>query len=350
MFKNVLVYRIGPVWVPDLTKIEAALDSQRFEECGANQEVSMGWTEPRGEAGGALVESVGGQWILKMMVESKSVPAAVVKRKAQQRLDEIEATTGRKPGKKEARDIRDDVKLSLLPLAFTKRGSVLVWIDPTERLMVVDAGSQSRADDIITSLVKNLDGFAVMQLNTQLAPSTAMATWLTTQEPPAGFSIDRECELKAADESKAVVKYARHPLDIEEVRQHVADGKMPTKLAMVWEDRVSFILTEGLQVKKVTFMDGVFDGTSKEKEDGFDADVAIGTGEMRELIPALLMALGGEVVIDATAPAADASGALASAGATVVKDAPSGSMAAAAATLVSNGNTAPENWPADAPF
>lgn len=45
-----------------------------------------------------------------------------------------------------------------------------------------------------------------------------------TQEPPHMFNADRETELKAADESKAVVRYARHPLDIDEVRQHIEHG------------------------------------------------------------------------------------------------------------------------------
>ncbi len=56
-------------------------------------------------------------------------------------------------------------------------------------------------------------------------------------------------ELKASDDSKAVVRYAKHPLDIDEVREHIAAGKRPTRLAMTWEDRVSFELTEGMQLR-----------------------------------------------------------------------------------------------------
>ncbi len=310
-----MVYRIGPGWAADLVKIEAALDKDRFAECGASQEMSMGWTEPRNVANGPLLESVGGQLILKLMFESKAVPSSVIKRKSEERLAQIEATTGRKPGKKERKEISEDVKLSLLPMAFTKRGAVLVWIDPAAHVLVIDAGSQGRADEVITALVKAIDGFAVLQINTAISPSTAMANWLTTQEPPAGFTVDRECELKAADESKSVVKYARHALDIDEVRQHVADGKLPTKLAMTWDGRVSFMLTEGLQIKKVTFLDGVFDGTSQEKEDGFDADAAISTGEMRQMIPDLLLALGGEMALSeaGTTPATPATAAVAAA-------------------------------------
>ncbi|WP_415829840.1 recombination-associated protein RdgC, partial [Delftia tsuruhatensis] len=120
----------------------------------------------------------------------------------------------------------------------------------------------------------------------------AMAHWLTTQESPAGFSIDRECELKAADESKAVVRYGRHPLDIAEVQQHIEHGKLPTRVAMTWDDRVSFVLTQGLQLRKVQMLDVVTE--SKDGDGGFDADVAITTGELSKLIPDLIEALGGE--------------------------------------------------------
>jgi recombination associated protein RdgC len=109
--------------------------------------------------------------------------------------------------------------------------------------------------------------------------------------------VDRECELKAADESKSVVRYVRHPLDTDEVKQHVEGGKLPTRLALTWEGRVSFSLTEAMQLKKVTFLDVVFEATSTEKDEGFDADVAIATGELSKLLPDLLEALGGEMAL-----------------------------------------------------
>ncbi|MEG0975128.1 MAG: recombination-associated protein RdgC, partial [Comamonas sp.] len=86
---------------------------------------------------------------------------------------------------------------------------------------------------------------------------------------------------------------ARHPLDIDEIREHIDQGKLPTKLAMTWDDRVSFVLTEGLQLKKMAFLDVVMEGQSQE-DGGFDADVAIATGEFSQLIPELIEALGGE--------------------------------------------------------
>jgi recombination associated protein RdgC len=316
VFKNVMVYKLGGAWTATSEQIEEALQAQRFEECGATQERSAGWVPPRGEEHGPLVESVGGQYLLRLAVESKSVPASVVKRKAEERAQQIEATTGRKPGKKEIRDLRDEAKQALLPVAFSKRGATLVWIDLQARRLVVDAGSQNRVDEIIGLLVQVLDGFAIQEVHTATSATAAMSEWLSSQEPPAGFSIDRECELKATDASKSVVRYAHHALDIEEIRQHIAEGKLPTRLAMTWSDRVSFVLTESMQLRKLQFQDGVFEKTSQEKEDNFDADAAISTGEISQLLPELLQALGGEIelvaAVDAPAPAPAATSAQAS--------------------------------------
>ncbi len=296
MFKNLIVYRIGPGWSATMAQMEEGLDPERFVACGASQEKSIGWTEPRGEAHGPLVESVGGQLILKLKIETRSLPGSVITRKAKERIAHIEATTGRKPGKKETREIKEDIKLELLPMAFTKESSVMIWIDPDASLLVIDAGSQAKADEVVTMLVKCLAGLAVTLINTKVSPTAAMSDWLVTQEAPAGFSVDRECELKAADESKAVVRYSRHPLDNEEVKQHVEAGKLPTRLALTWDSRVSFVLTESLQLKKIAFLDVVFEGTSAGKDDGFDADTAIATGELCKLLPDLFEALGGEMV------------------------------------------------------
>lgn len=288
-----IVYRIAPGWQADLVQVEEALAKAPFMECGATQEKSLGWVPPRGEQHGALAESVGGQWILRFMVESKVLPGSVLNRRVKEKAARIEQETGRKPGKKESKELKEEAKLDLLPMAFTKQGSMWVWIDTESRLLVLDTSSQGRADEVVSLLVESLPGLAVSLINTQTSPQAGMAHWLATQEPPVGFSIDRECELKSADEAKAVVRYARHPLGIEEIQAHIAAGKLPTKLALTWDDRVSFMLTEGMQLKKVAFLDTVFEGT-KPDDGGFDTDVAIATGELVKLIPDLIEALGGE--------------------------------------------------------
>ena len=301
MFKNALIYRITQWAAPATADIEARLGEARFAECGATQLESSGWVEPRGEKHGRLIESVGGQWILRLAVERKAVPASVVKEALSQRLDKIEADTGRRPKGKQSKELKEEVIQDLLPRAFPRRANTLIWVDPKAQLIWINAASLKKADAIVTQLVALLGGgLAITLLQTQISPTTAMAEWLTSKQAPAGFSIDRECELKQPDSEKATVKYSRHTLDIDEVAEHIQQGKLPTQVAMTWEGRICFVLTETMTLKRIKLLDVAMEATATStagsNDDAFDANVAIATGELGKLFPDLLAALGGELV------------------------------------------------------
>lgn len=293
MFKNATLYRIAKARGMTAPKLEEAFGANAFIPCDPHQEKSVGWVPPRGQEHGALLEVIGGQWIARFMVETKKVPAQAIRDKVDAQCKDIEAQTGRKPGKKERRELTDDARQALLPHAFSKRIATWVWIDDKARRLVLDTASQACADEVVTALIKALDGLALHHVHTETAAAAAMAYWLREREAPQGFSVDRECELKAADESRSAVRYTRAPLDTDEVVRHVTQGMLPTQLALTWNDRVSFVLTDGLQLKKLAFLD--VDAKGEVAEDAFDADVAIATGELGSLIPELLSALGGEV-------------------------------------------------------
>ncbi len=312
MFKNALIYRIEAWDPPARSAIEERLEGQRFVACAASQGESAGWVEPRGKKHGALLEQVAGHAILQLCVERKPVPASVVKSLLEERLQKIEDDTGRRPRGKQLRELKEGIVHELLPRAFAKRAHTRVWVDAKAGWVVVDAASVKKADAVITFLAELLGGgLRLAPLQTNASPATAMAGWLATREAPSGFSIDRDCELKASDSEKATVRYARHTLDIDELAEHIRQGKMPTQLAMTWAGRVSFVLTEALTLKKIKLLDGVLEGAPQsEGDDDFDADIALVTGELRQLIPELLAALDGELR-RGPSPAASAETALA---------------------------------------
>lgn len=291
-FTNATIYRIISA-IP--ASIEDALQAAVFTPCGATQEASAGWVPPRGEAHGALAETVDGNTILKLMMESKSIPSSVIKREVDALAAQIEADTGRKPGKKERRVLTDDARLALLPMAFTKQSACLVWIDSRTGYLWIDTASSTTADAVLSALVRSIEGLVLQPLNTRLSASACMSQWLLDKDAPEYFTVDRECELKATDESKAVVRYKHHALDIDEVHDHVATGKVPTRLAMTHASRVSFVLSDSLTLRKIALLD-IPDADGNHK-DAFDADVAIGTEELRGMLYSLILALGGLVVV-----------------------------------------------------
>lgn len=296
MLKNLFLYRLHSDWPATSEQLGDAISRDLFSPCAATQQKSVGWVPPRAEHG-ALVESVDGQWIARMLIETKSVPASAVKDRAAEAALNIERLTGRKPGKKEMRDLKDDALFALLPQAFPSQKAVTVWIDPETRIMALDATSQSAADDAITSLVRVAGkGFAVGLLQTRQSPQAAMTDWLLDEEGdalPEAFSVGRECELKGIGDEPERVRFDHH--DLEAARGHVRAGKLPTKLALGWQGRVGFMLTQALQLKKIAFQEGVFEeGAASKDDDRFDADVALSTGELSGLIADLIEVLGGE--------------------------------------------------------
>lgn len=294
-----MIYRLGPDWPKTTVDLEAALAKEPFAPCTATQEQSVGWVPPRGLEHGALVESVDGQWIARLVVETKSVPGQVVRDRAEEIMDDLEARTGRRPGRREARDIREDALLALLPQAFPRRGSITLWLDPAKRRLALDVNTQGKADLLMSSLMRVAGhGFSVGLLETQMSPQQAMGNWLgdeSGESLPAAFEIGRSCELKGSGEEPAVIKFTRHKLLTDEIRTHIAQEKYPTQLELDWRGRVGFVLTHTLQVKRIRFDEALFDDDPPASEDTFDADVALATGELGPMIDELLAALGGQL-------------------------------------------------------
>lgn len=316
MFKSACFFRIADDFVlPDPDAFERVLHKSRFVPCGPTQPESSGWVPPRGGKGKVLAEMAGGHLVLKLCTEKRAVPASAVKSAVEERVERYKAETGneRVPARVK-KDFKEEVLLDLLPRAFSKRATTLLWLDPKNRMLVVDAGSLAAADRIVSSLLAALlevpgaaPSLDLQLVHTQTSPAAAMAHWLSTREAPWRFTVDRDCELKAADEQKSSVRYARHTLDIDEVAQHIAAGKVPTQLALTWNDRVSFVLTEAGQVRRLKMLDVVLKeagDTGGKDDDNFDGNVAMLTGELSQLIPDLLEALGGEMAAGRQAAAA----------------------------------------------
>lgn len=325
MFKNLITYRIGEGWTADAQQLAEQLAKEPFLPCAPTQPLAVGWAPPRGIEHAPLVEVIDGHWLVKLKREVRLLPSSVVQERVDELAERIEETTGRKPGKKAKKDLKEQAQHELLPRAFTKTSATQVWIAPAQGLLFVDAGSSSRADEVVTLLIQASPGLSLQLVQTAESPAAVMAAWLMDGVTPEGFQIERECELKGSDEQKPVVRYARHPLDIEEVRAHLTSGKMPTRLALSWKERVAFTLTEGLAIKKISFLDLAFEGRAEASGDeAFDADAALATGELGRLIPALIEGLGGEHDFAAAgaAPAAPATTEMAPATADAGSDSP----------------------------
>lgn len=293
-FKNLFVYRLSPDWTIDADALENRL-SRQLQPCGGFDVESRGWVYPRSE--GRFLHTLNRQWLLALGVNQKLLPAAVVNQTAKDRAAEIAAQQGHPVGRKQMREIRDRVHQELLPRAFTRLRTTRAWIDPIHGWLAIDAAGEARAEELIRTLLQSLDNPPLKRLETRRSPASAMTQWLAAGEASAGFAIDQDLELRSSDESRATVRYVRHALEGREIRDHIAAGKTATRLGMTWRDRISFVLTEQLQIKRLAFLDILKGETGEQPEDAdeqFDVNFSLMTGELARMLADLVTALGGE--------------------------------------------------------
>jgi len=293
-FKNLQIYRLPAPWAYTPEQLEAALEPHAFVPASSNELLRQGWDKPR--PNGGLVHVVNKQMLIVLGTEKKLLPSSVINQVAKARAAEMEEAQGFAPGKKAMKELKERVADELLPRAFSIRGNVWTWIDPVNGWLVVDAASPAKADEVIKLLLKAVDKLPVGSLRVQRSPVGVMTEWLQTDEAPAGFTVDMDTELRATGESKAAVRYVRHTLEPAEVRRHIEAGKQCTRLALTWDSKISFVLTESLAIKSVKALDVLAEkeSSTRNDEERFDGDFMLMTGELAKMMADVVEALGGE--------------------------------------------------------
>jgi recombination associated protein RdgC len=306
-FRNLILYRLPSGWSMSAAQLEEKLGARPLQPCGALDMLSRGWIAPT--PNGRLLHALNQQYLIALGVEQKLLPASIIRQEAQRRAKIKEDSQGFPVGKRQMRDLRMQVTEELRARALSRQRSTRAWIDPQGGWCVIDAASAGKAEELIETLRDTLGSFAVQFVQTQRSPHTSMAAWLTQGSAPGRLALDQDLTLMTADGTKSTVRYTRHALDLREIRSHLEAGKYPAQLGLCWNDRVAFMLNEKLGIKRVQFLDLEPDAVGQEEAaagavdpvEKFDADFALMTGELGQLLAEILDALGGETQIAAAA-------------------------------------------------
>ncbi|MBK7251186.1 MAG: recombination-associated protein RdgC [Gammaproteobacteria bacterium] len=293
-FRNLVVHRLPADDMPSAPELEERLAQRTLQPCGPFDMASRGWVAPA--AGSArLVYTVGLQHLIALGVDQKLLPASVIRQVTTERAAVLAIEQGFPVGRRQMRDLRLRVTEELRSRALTKRRMTRAWIDPQNGWLVVDAAGAARAEEFVEALRDTLGSFAVQRLEAECSPQASMALWLRQGDAPLRFTIEQDLELQAPDRTKAVIRYTRYPLESREILAHLSAGLCATRLGLTWNDRVSFILTEKLQLKRIEFLEmkkDAADGGEADAAEQFDIDFAVMAGELAALLSDLTQALG----------------------------------------------------------
>lgn len=298
-FKNAIIYRIGNPMslMAQLATIEQQLLPFQFTPCGSQDTARTGWV-PATAFSQTLAHQANGQYLLTVQRQEKILPGPVIKQELNARIAKLESEQGRKLKKTEKDSLKDEVLQSLLPRAFTKDSRTQLWIDVMSGLIVVDASSARKAEDALALLRKSLGSLPVIPLTIENPVELTMTEWVRSGNAPAGFAIGDAAELKGILADGGIARVKKQDLVSDEIKTHIEAGKFITKLALDWQQRVTFTLTDDAILTRLKFCDELIDQNDDiDREDvlaRFDADFTLMTGELSALIKQLVTALGGE--------------------------------------------------------
>jgi recombination associated protein RdgC len=119
-----------------------------------------------------------------------------------------------------------------------------------------------------------------------------MTQWLFHGTPPAGFTIDDECEIRENDEPGGTIRCKNIDITQGAVRKHLENQAQVVKLALSWNDRISFIFDQEFTLRRIKPLE-VIDNLREENDDLdaevlFVADMILFQAEVRGLIKRLL--------------------------------------------------------------
>ena len=292
-FKNLVVYRLPADWAVSAAELEQRLNTRVLQPCGPFDMLSRGWVAP--SSTGRLVHTVGLQHLIALGVNQKLLPASIIRQVTAERAEELAREQGLPVGRRQMRDLKMRVTEELRAKALTRRRITRAWIDPTHGWLVVDAAGVAKAEELLEILRDTLESLAVQPIETERSPQMSMAVWLKVGEAPLRLTIDQDLELRAANESKATIRYTRHPLDGKEIQAHMDAGMYPRQLGLTWNDRIAFVLNEKLQLKRVEFLEmskDSADGGELDEAEQFDIDFTVMAGELAKLLDDIVRALG----------------------------------------------------------
>lgn len=295
-FKNLVIYRLPADWSVSAAALEEKLATRPLQPCSPFEMLSRGWVAP--SSTGQLVHTVNQQHLIALGVNQKLLPASIIRQVTLERAEALAQENGFPVGRRQMRDLKMRVTEELRAKALTRRRVTRAWIDPVHGWLVVDAAGAAKAEELIEMLRDTLESLAVVFIETERSPQMSMAVWLKLGEAPLQLNIDQDLELKAGNGSKATIRYSQHPLDGKEIQAHLAAGMFPTRLGLTWNDRISFVLNEKLQVKRLEFLEMSKDPGEGAQElneaEQFDIDFTVMAGELAKLIDDLVVALGND--------------------------------------------------------
>jgi len=295
-FRNLYLYKLEKPFTISAEELQLVLQNHQLNDCPPGQRETLGWTSPFGRNNDMLVLANQSFYLIRMAKQERILPVSVIKDHLLDRVEKIESRDDRKVGNKERRELKEELEFELLPKAFTKTTHTDAWIDCINSRLVINTSTAAKAETLAKLLRNCLGDLRMVLPETESSPMAIMTNWLNTNQLPRSFEFGQECLFKSVDDQMSTVTFRKHELLGNEPRTNLDAGKFVSQIELIWQQKVKFILTEDLILKRLKFLDIMADDFEKQgfetPEDKIDAEFALMIGEVTGLLNMLFDELG----------------------------------------------------------
>ena len=275
----------------DFSALDDGLQACAFKPVGPLEMISRGFASPLGKHAPGFSHRCGDALWLTLGGEDRLLPAAVVDKALQERLDQIGAREGRVPGGRARKRLKEEIVTELLPRSHAKPWRLDALLDLRRGVIAVDTTSRRATEGFVSELRHALGSFPALPLNAEVSPRAVLTGWLAGDPLPDGLTLGEDCELQDAADGGSKVRCYRVELRGDEIEGHLGIGRQCARLALVLDDHVAFELDESLVVRKFKLLDAAVDALDATECDDIvaelDARFALMAGEFGRLFDVL---------------------------------------------------------------
>jgi recombination associated protein RdgC len=256
--RNLTFFRFGPTMAADLAAqgIAARLADHQAREPGPLEAQTCGFASPYAPGDDRLTVIGNSCTGFVFQQYERVLPAASIADAVAKKVRKIADEEGRRVGGKEHKRLREDVLSEMLPNAPVRPRRIGGWIDPDQGWLVIDTSSRRNAEQVLTALRKAFGSFPALPIAPDESSRVLMTDWLANDSLPAYIGLGDECEMRdPSSTSGAIVRCRRQELDTDEVKEHLRNGKQIFQLGLVYDDRMSLVLSESLSVTRLRALD-----------------------------------------------------------------------------------------------
>lgn len=296
LFRNLTLFRFPPLLADSRglavqTRLADALYEHALRPIGDLELSSQGFVSPFGRGESSLSHRTGDAILLTLGGETRVIPGPAVSNAVADELERIRKEEDRVAGARERKRIKEAVLTELLPRVIPRPWRLQAYLDLKLGWCVIDTSSRKSAENFVSALREALGSFPAVPANAESSPRALLTSWIAGEPMPDGFVLGDECELRDPVDAGAVIKCRRQQLEADEIREHLKTGKQVFRVALTFNDRLSFVIGEDLVIRKLKFLEAAMESLDQGERDSQRAEIeavfALMSGELRVLLKRL---------------------------------------------------------------